>query len=108
MAYIIKFSARAFRDIDSIVTYIQADSSANATRWRKRLKQKLLSLCTMPEACGYAPENDDTQSEVRQLLFGSYRVLFTVTENTVFLLTIRHCSRRNIAGDELDKLKPKG
>ncbi len=107
MAYKIEFSVRAFRDIDTIVTYIHADTPSGATRWRKRLKQKLISLCTMPEACGYAPENEDARCEVRQLLFGNYRVLFTIIDNTVFLLTIRHCARRNIAGDELDKMKSK-
>ena len=59
----------------------------------------------MPEACGFAPENDYASCEVRQMLFGQYRVLFTIREQIVFLLTIRHGARKLIAGDEIDAIE---
>lgn len=65
-------------------------------------RKKLISLTTMPEACGLAPENHHTLCEVRQLLFGQYRILFTIRDHTVFLLSIRHGARKEITGDELD------
>ena len=101
MAFTVEFSARARRDIDEIVGYIQADSPVDATRWRQRLQEKMNAMRTMPEACGFAPENDKSQHEVRQLLHGRYRVLVTIRERKVFVLTIRHGARRLMAADEI-------
>ena len=104
MAYTVEFSARARRDIDEIVAYIQADSPIDATRWRQRLEAKLASLRTMPESCGLAPENVVSRFEIRQLLHGRYRILLTVREQQVVILTIRHGSRRFIDGVEIDAI----
>lgn len=105
MAYTVEFSARARRDIDEIVAYIQADSPRDATRWRQKLHEKMMALRTMPEACGLAPETDESQHEVRQLLHGRYRVLLTIREQKVFVLTIRHGARRFMRADEIDSIE---
>lgn len=105
MAYTVEFSDRAERDIDEIVVYIQADSPVHATRWRKRLQDKLLALTTMPESGGFAPENIDARCEVRQLLYGRYRVLYTIHDEVVYLLTIRHGARQSLTGDEIDSIQ---
>lgn len=57
------------------------------------------------EACGFAPENAYASCEVRQMLFGRYRVLFTIREQIVILLTMRHGARNFIAGDEIDAIE---
>ncbi len=106
MAYSVEFSFRARRDLDHIVAYIAANSPRNATRWRHRLYEKLRSLTTMPAACGLAPEDQVSGREIRQLLFGSYRVLFTIYETKVFILTVRHGARRFLTADELDGIGP--
>ena len=105
MAFIVEFSACARRDVEKIVAYIQADSPVDATRWRQRLQEKMNALRTMPEACGFAPENDKSQHEVRQLLHGRYRVLVTIRKRKVFVLTIRHGARRVMAADEIDSIE---
>ncbi|QDU42879.1 Plasmid stabilization system protein [Symmachiella dynata] len=105
MAYTVEFSARARRDIDEIVAYIQADSPRDATRWRQKLQERMNALRTMPEACGLAPENDESPHNVRQLLHGHYRVLFTIREQRVFVLTIRHGARRFMKAAEFDAIK---
>jgi toxin ParE1/3/4 len=105
MAYRVEFSARARREIDEIVAYIHTDSPQNASRWRERLERRLQSLRTQPEACGYAPESDLAGCEVRQLLHGQYRVLFSIERTDVFILTIRHGARRFLPGDEIDSIE---
>lgn len=105
MAYTIEFSNRSRRDLDEIVAYIQADSPIDATRWRQRLQQKMMSLLTMPEACGFAPENTASHHEIRQMLYGHYRVLFTIREQIVFILTIRHGARQFITEEEIDGIE---
>jgi plasmid stabilization system protein ParE len=105
MAYIVEFLARDRNDIDEIVAYIHADSPSPSTRWRQRLEHKMQSLRTIPEACGAAPESDASRREVRQLLHGRYRVLFTVEAKRVFILTIRHCARQFLGGEEVDSIE---
>lgn len=53
---------------------------------------------------GLAPENRDSREEVRQYLFGRYRVLYTIRERTVFILTIRHGTRRFLPGADIDAI----
>ncbi len=103
MAFTIEFTERARRDLEEIVAHIQSDSPVNATRWRVKLQERLKSLHTFPEACGLAPENEYSGIEIRQLLHGQYRVLMTIRENTVFILTIRHGARRFIPTGEIEQ-----
>jgi len=105
MTFEIEFSQSSQRDLEEIVAYISADSPENAKRWRVRLEKNLLSLRTQPEACGLAIENEYASGEVRQLLFGRYRVLFTIRDQTVYLLTIRHGARKQMTPDELEELE---
>jgi plasmid stabilization system protein ParE len=97
-------SLSARRDLDEIAAYIAADSPTHAGRWRQRLHAKLLSLTTMPSACGLAPEDEVSGREIRQLLFGSYRVLFTIDQSRVLILTVRHGARRSMTWDEIDDI----
>lgn len=104
MAFTVEFSTRATRDVDEIVAYIQADSPTEATRWRQRLLAKMESLRTLPEACGLAPEYALARREIRQLLFGQYRVLFEIRKESVFVVTIRHGARRAMRATEIDEI----
>ena len=102
MAFTIEFSERARRDLHEIVQYIHRDSPAAATRWRRKLLKRLSVLESMAPSFGLAPENEFTRCEVRQLLFGRYRILYTVRHDVAFILTIRHGAREFASADELD------
>jgi plasmid stabilization system protein ParE len=102
MAFSVELSFRARSDLDEIAAYIAADSPTRSAKWRARLHQKLQSLKTMPRACGIAPEDEIARYEIRQLLFGKYRVLFSIRDTTVYVLTVRHGARRFLTTDELD------
>lgn len=104
MAYTVEFSARANRDIDEIVARIQADAPTRATQWRQKLHIKLQALVTFPESGGLAPENEATRTEVRQLIYGWYRALYTIRGETVYILTIRHGARRFMSSEEINEL----
>ena len=103
MAFTIEFSDLAWNDIHDIVEYIQQDSPAAATRWRRKLHEKLRILRTMAASFGMAPENDFARCEVRQLIYGRYRILYTVRNETAFILTIRHGARRFLSGPDIDE-----
>ncbi len=52
-------------------------------------------------------ENDELIEEIRQLIYGKsrnkYRILFTVREDTVFVLHIRHSSQAPLTSEEIDE-----
>lgn len=105
MAFTIELSHRAFDDIDSIVDRIQADSPSDAARWRSRLFEKLETLQLFPRACSLAPENGHCDFEVRQTIFGNYRILFTVDDDRsqVSILSIRWAARRFMSTLDLNE-----
>lgn len=65
---------------------------AAADRWLEDITEALDSLATLPERCSLAPENDAFGVTIRQLLHGSDRILFTVSQDTetVHILHVRH------------------
>jgi plasmid stabilization system protein ParE len=104
MAFTVEFSFRARGDIEEIADYIAADAPKYSARWRQRLLAKLWLLTSMPTACGLAPEDEVSGREIRQLLFGTYRVLFTIEGSRVLVLPVRHGARRFLTQDETDEI----
>jgi plasmid stabilization system protein ParE len=95
MAYSVRQTAQAYTDLDAILEWLLAQEAGNAgLRWLNGLQESLQSLSESPYRCMLAPENSVFPFEVRQLLYGRkphvYRVLFTVEEDTVVILHIRH------------------
>ena len=61
-----------------------------AQQWARQLRiavSKQLSL--MPGGFPLAPENDDFNEEIRQMVVGRYRVLFTIRRGKVHVLHVR-------------------
>ncbi|HZT35044.1 MAG TPA: type II toxin-antitoxin system RelE/ParE family toxin, partial [Nitrososphaera sp.] len=69
-------------------------------RWFLRLREAIDSLAEMPKRCPLAPENASVPFEMRQLLYGRkphlYRILFTIEDEVVYVLRIRHGRRRHL------------
>lgn len=101
MEYRIEIAVRALLELDEVFAYIAKDSPTQATNWYRGLLEAIGSLGTFPNRCGYAPENEVTEFEVRQRMYGSYRILFTIGDGVVHVLRVRHASRRLLAGSEL-------
>jgi plasmid stabilization system protein ParE len=60
-----------------------------ADEWLRHLRRSCRRLATLPERCPIAPEDDEFFETIRHLITGRYRVLFTVTGNTVHILHLR-------------------
>jgi hypothetical protein len=60
-----------------------------------------------PRRCALAPENDALTEEIRQLIYGKsrnkYRILFTIREDIVFVLHVRHRSQAPVTSEEIDE-----
>jgi toxin ParE1/3/4 len=99
MAYQVRITARAERDVAQLYDDINAAGSASARRWYMGLKRSILSLEELPKRCAVTPEN----RKLRHLLYGNkphkphvYRVIYRVLEKQrrVDVLHIRHGARR--------------
>lgn len=102
MKYRVEFSDQARADLSNIFAWIAADSPEYAVRWVATLEAASQSLEVSPERCPVAPEDIEFEDvEIRHLVVRRFRVLFTVTGQTVIVLHVRHGSRRTAARDEL-------
>lgn len=68
-----------------------------ADRWFYDIYDTIGSLEIFPERCPLAPESKTLMAEIREIFHGrrqnKYRILFTVSENKVHVLHIRHGAR---------------
>ena len=100
MAYLVKLTARAQRDLALLDDETNAEHSDAAQKWYRGLKSAILSLEHHPNRCPITPES----SKFRHLLYGKkphvYRVIYRVLEKQqhVEVLHIRHGARRKFAG----------
>ena len=87
----------AERDIDEAYSWLAEQDADAATRWYNRLMEVIFSLDIFPERAPLAPENKFLKTEIREIFHGrrqnKYRILFTVTENEVHVLHVRHGAR---------------
>jgi plasmid stabilization system protein ParE len=104
MKYVVEVTKSAEEDARVICSYIAADSQRSAERWLIALERVFDSLSAFPARCAIAPESEMIGTEIRQRLFGTYRVLFIIREETVYILHIRHGARRSLSSNEFEHL----
>jgi toxin ParE1/3/4 len=92
------WSARAAGQFEAIVEFIALGSAAEARRFAQRVLRRVEMLVTHPELGGWLAE--DESRRYRELLHGSYRIIYRVTGDTVFIVVVRHAARL-LAIDEL-------
>jgi plasmid stabilization system protein ParE len=63
---------------------------AQAQKWVRELRTSTIkNLGTVPSDFSVAPENDEFDEEIRQMIVGRYRVLFTIRGRRVHVLHLR-------------------
>lgn len=101
MAFRIEFSESAEREADEILSWlIERHAGETGYRWFLGMHTAIMSLASLPRRCARAPESPGFPFEVRQLLYGRkphvYRILFTIEEDTVYILHIRRPRQKPI------------
>lgn len=72
-------------------------SPETALQWYEGLEAAISSLESMPARCGYAREHEAFPGvELRQLVYKSHRLIFTIRESEVHVLHVRHIARADI------------
>jgi addiction module RelE/StbE family toxin len=79
-------------DLKDIFDYISKDSRRYAENQVRRIKAKTLILKTQPESGRIVPELGI--SEIRELIEGSYRIVYHIlNKELIEILTIHHSAR---------------
>lgn len=84
-------------DIAEARAWIEERNPRAADRWFNSIYDTIGSLEVFPERCPLAPESRFLSAEIREIFHGrrqhKYRILFTVSENKVHVLHVRHGAR---------------
>lgn len=98
MDFNVEITDIALAEAEEVCIWIRQHSNASDSEWFDGLMEAINSLEKSPQRCSLAPENDAFDEEIRQLLYGkrrnTYRIIFTVSGQTVYILHIRHASRQ--------------
>lgn len=105
MKYRVVIATEAQANIASAYDYIAEDSVEAAAKWVRGLYQRIETLENLPRKCAAAREQAYSDVELRQLIYKSHRVIFTVIDRppTVTVVYIRHSRMRTVgepAGDD--------
>jgi len=84
-------------------------SAEQAAHWFDTVQIQLQTLEDFPESNGLSSENGTFPYEIRNKLLGlgsrrRYRAVFTIRNETVYVLTIRHGSQGELRPDDVDDL----
>jgi toxin ParE1/3/4 len=77
--------------------YIAKDSPAAARRWVDELFETAAGLAQLPDRGRRVPELP--RPDLRELLFGSYRIVYRIEARRIAIVTVRHLRRRFDAAD---------
>jgi plasmid stabilization system protein ParE len=98
--YRVLFQPTAAAELDEAARWIARDSPGRAARWLKGAQRAVRGLARFPRRCPLARENEAFTQEIRQLLYGEYRILFAVIEDQVHVLHVQHGARQHLEPDE--------
>jgi plasmid stabilization system protein ParE len=95
MARTVAWTELAWDDLERTVDYIAHDSPAYGASFARKIWELAQSLEDLPERGRTVPELGDPN--VRELLPSSYRLLYEIREDTIFILGVIH-GARDLAG----------
>ncbi len=74
--------------VAGIASYIAEDSPPAADKWIHRIFTRVGQLTNFPDSGRHLPET--ARSDIRELLWGNYRIIYRVEPRRVCILTVRH------------------
>ena len=105
MAYRVVVTEQAERELRAATDWIARRAPQAAVRWFNGFVDKLTQLSDQPHSHGLAHESTKFPYELRQLLYGrrrTYRALFTIRDDAVVVLTIRHAARDDVMPEDVE------
>lgn len=109
MAFQVEITPIAEAQIEQAYHWYRELNPEFADRWFRGLMNAIATLQEKPQRCALTVENEIFSEEVRQLLYGKaknlYRVLFTIRDDTVYVLYVRHSAQAPLTANDLDELE---
>lgn len=108
MTFRVVLLPRAEADIEANAQWWATHHSIEqAAHWFDAIHDQLKSLEQFPESNGRSAENDDFRYEIRDKPLGSgprpsYRAVFTIKDDTVYVLTVRRSAQDVIRPGDLE------
>jgi len=84
----ILWSPLAVERASEISAYIAQDNPKAAAKWLGTIFKKAEQLKSSPQSGRIVPEMNN--EEIRELLYGNYRIIYRFEGNRISILTIRH------------------
>ena len=88
-------------NIEEAYRYICQDSPERASRWRAGIEAAIQSLASYSLRYAVIHEESQAGREIREMLFGVYRIYYSVTDDAVTILTVRHGARLPLHPEDL-------
>lgn len=82
------WSPLAIDRASEIAEYISLDNPTVANKWIDNIFQNVLILETSPKMGRKVPELN--RKEIREIIFGNYRIIYRIETFNLSILTIRH------------------
>ncbi|HFD31705.1 MAG TPA: type II toxin-antitoxin system RelE/ParE family toxin [Gammaproteobacteria bacterium] len=82
------WSPLAVERTSEIAEYISIDNPSAAVAWVEKLFEKVDLLKLSPETGRKVPEI--SRKEIKEILFGNYRIIYRIEKTKISILTIRH------------------
>jgi toxin ParE1/3/4 len=87
----VKWMPRSIRQLQEIQEYIGRDSPERATRFVARLMTATRRLESFPLSGAVVPEFH--RDDLREIVHGSYRIIYRVTDQQVDVVAVVHAAR---------------
>ena len=100
MIYQIEVSPKAEEEAHEILRWLARHTPKKLARWQHDFAEKAQSLERFPARCPLAPESQTFDLPIRHLIFGKYRILFTIENQTVFVLHVRHVAQQTLSPEQ--------
>lgn len=87
----IRWTNQALADLEAIGNFIARDAPRVAQVFMDNMFEAVKRLAVFPRSGRVVPEIG--HEDIREILFGSYRIVYVVGEEEVNILTVFHASR---------------
>ena len=87
----LSWTRQAQGDLRAIRSFIARDAPRTASLFVQRLRASVDRLRTFPQGWQVVQELGDP--EIREILFGNYRIIYRYTTGRIDILTVYHSSR---------------
>lgn len=103
-SYDVWWSETAEEDLLSVIEYIARENPLQASKIFGEIKKRAESLSAFPDRGRIVPELQDQGITLyRELIIGPWRIMYRVSENTVYVLSVLD-SRQNVEDILLKRL----